>query len=167
MLGRSYVDPQTGSGPSMSEFEGSSASECDVEIANGCWLCEKPANLGRSLAGVRFDVKCMAAVRARHHQLKQRGGDAAEAIALDKKNMKNAAASWRLKVLPFLHGDNMEKTDRLLYTSDAADDSLRVDLGGRRITKKKITHNLYVQHIIYVTTISTRQHTHTHNTIQS
>ena len=25
----------------------------------------------------------------------------------------------------------------LLYTSDAADDSLRVDLGGRRIIKKK------------------------------
>ena len=27
--------------------------------------------------------------------------------------------------------------DCLLYTSDAADDSLRVDLGGRRIIKKK------------------------------
>ena len=26
----------------------------------------------------------------------------------------------------------------LLYTSDAADDSLRVDLGGRRIIKKKL-----------------------------
>ena len=29
----------------------------------------------------------------------------------------------------------------LLYTSDAADDLLCVDLGGRRITKKKTTHN--------------------------
>ena len=28
-------------------------------------------------------------------------------------------------------------TGCLLYTSDAADDSLRVDLGGRRIIKKK------------------------------
>ena len=28
----------------------------------------------------------------------------------------------------------------LLYTSDAADDLLCVDLGGRRIIKKKITH---------------------------
>ena len=28
-------------------------------------------------------------------------------------------------------------SDCLLYTSDAADDSLRVDLGGRRIIKKK------------------------------
>ena len=27
----------------------------------------------------------------------------------------------------------------LLYTSDAADDSLRVDLGGRRIIKKLLT----------------------------
>ena len=26
----------------------------------------------------------------------------------------------------------------LLYTSDAADDSLRVDLGGRRIIKKRV-----------------------------
>ena len=29
------------------------------------------------------------------------------------------------------------RKDCLLYTSDAADDSLRVDLGGRRIIKKK------------------------------
>ena len=29
----------------------------------------------------------------------------------------------------------------LLYTSDAADDSLRVDLCGRRIIKKKKTHH--------------------------
>ena len=32
----------------------------------------------------------------------------------------------------------------LLYTSDAADDLLCVDLGGRRIIKKKKTHNYYV-----------------------
>ena len=30
-----------------------------------------------------------------------------------------------------------EAKDCLLYTSDAADDSLRVDLGGRRIIKKR------------------------------
>ncbi|CZS10160.1 hypothetical protein CDFC105_84003 [Clostridioides difficile] len=30
-----------------------------------------------------------------------------------------------------------KRRDCLLYTSDAADDSLRVDLGGRRIIKKK------------------------------
>ena len=32
----------------------------------------------------------------------------------------------------------------LLYTSDAADDSLRVDLGGRRIIKKKFDPNHYI-----------------------
>ena len=32
----------------------------------------------------------------------------------------------------------------LLYTSDAADDSLRVDLGGRRIIKKNTYQNLDV-----------------------
>ena len=31
---------------------------------------------------------------------------------------------------------NMRSNACLLYTSDAADDSLRVDLGGRRIIKK-------------------------------
>ncbi|GAB5758237.1 hypothetical protein JMUB7514_27800 [Staphylococcus aureus] len=30
----------------------------------------------------------------------------------------------------------------LLYTSDAADDSLRVDLGGRRIIKKDILNDI-------------------------
>ena len=32
--------------------------------------------------------------------------------------------------------DQWEWNNCLLYTSDAADDSLRVDLGGRRIIKK-------------------------------
>ena len=39
----------------------------------------------------------------------------------------------------FITGDNAktyEYHNCLLYTSDAADDSLRVDLGGRRIIKK-------------------------------
>ena len=35
----------------------------------------------------------------------------------------------------------------LLYTSDAADDLLCVDLGGRRIIKKKIHNNTHTQHI--------------------
>ncbi|CZR94294.1 hypothetical protein CDFC105_23917 [Clostridioides difficile] len=34
--------------------------------------------------------------------------------------------------------------DCLLYTSDAADDSLRVDLGGRRIIKKKKSKQITV-----------------------
>ena len=36
----------------------------------------------------------------------------------------------------------------LLYTSDAADDLLCVDLGGRRIIKKKNMHNLLDIHIV-------------------
>ena len=35
----------------------------------------------------------------------------------------------------------------LLYTSDAADDLLCVDLGGRRIIKKKKQHKYYTDHI--------------------
>ena len=34
----------------------------------------------------------------------------------------------------------MNKIDCLLYTSDAADDMQCVDLGGRRIIKKKMTY---------------------------
>ena len=38
---------------------------------------------------------------------------------------------------PTLNKNDFEElTTCLLYTSDAADDSLRVDLGGRRIIKK-------------------------------
>ena len=36
-----------------------------------------------------------------------------------------------------MHGEKEEEEDCLLYTSDAADELLRVDLGGRRIIKKK------------------------------
>ena len=38
-----------------------------------------------------------------------------------------------VKIMPIAE---KEKKACLLYTSDAADDSLRVDLGGRRIIKK-------------------------------
>ena len=46
----------------------------------------------------------------------------------------------RLHLLAPLHPKNIKEAKVLiclLYTSDAADDSLRVDLGGRRIIKKK------------------------------
>ena len=39
------------------------------------------------------------------------------------------------------HGKEMAPLGCLLYTSDAADDLLCVDLGGRRIIKKKNKHN--------------------------
>ena len=41
-----------------------------------------------------------------------------------------------LVIQAMLRGFNIECGCCLLYTSDAADDSLRVDLGGRRIIKK-------------------------------
>ena len=46
----------------------------------------------------------------------------------------------------------------LLYTSDAADDLLCVDLGGRRLTKKKnisVTSNRTIYHKVNKTTYST------------
>ena len=44
------------------------------------------------------------------------------------------------------HGCNQKKDlDCLLYTSDAADERSSVDLGGRRIIKKKI-HKIAIRH---------------------
>ena len=46
----------------------------------------------------------------------------------------------------------------LLYTSDAADERSSVDLGGRRIIKKKITYEIRARHRVY-----NMKHTHKHN----
>ena len=54
--------------------------------------------------------------------------------------------------------------DCLLYTSDAADDLLCVDLGGRRIIKKKKQKNKNKQHIIHIIKHIHIQH---HNSIQA
>ena len=43
-----------------------------------------------------------------------------------------------------LHGASRRCRTCLLYTSDAADDLLCVDLGGRRIIKKKTTNKYYI-----------------------
>ena len=46
----------------------------------------------------------------------------------------------------------------LLYTSDAADERSSVDLGGRRIIKKKNTNN-HSRHIIIHNTMQNNKHT--------
>ena len=43
----------------------------------------------------------------------------------------------KVKFTPLSAKERFTALTCLLYTSDAADDSLRVDLGGRRIIKKK------------------------------
>ena len=53
----------------------------------------------------------------------------------------------------------------LLYTSDAADDLLCVDLGGRRIIKKKKTINEQTHDNLYTSTELTKHTTHVHPTI--
>src|SRR5450756_1417918 len=52
--------------------------------------------------------------------------------------MYTSAAAPTLKGTPFLESVALRYTCCLLYTSDAADDLLCVDLAGRRIIKKKI-----------------------------
>ena len=49
-----------------------------------------------------------------------------------------AMESWWNRGMPII---SWQLNDCLLYTSDAADDLLCVDLGGRRIIKKKKTMN--------------------------
>ena len=58
------------------------------------------------------------------------------------KSIAVGIESFRLRffvllILVFAAGIASAKADCLLYTSDAADDLLCVDLGGRRIIKKK------------------------------
>ena len=52
-------------------------------------------------------------------------------LPLDDMEWTTACQILNILFFPMEHGTC------LLYTSDAADDSLRVDLGGRRIIKKK------------------------------
>ena len=61
-------------------------------------------------------------------QLRTREEDAARAVA-------GLPGAVRLRLLRALPGEPLRAC--LLYTSDAADDLLCVDLGGRRIIKKK------------------------------
>ena len=52
------------------------------------------------------------------------------------KNTQNSCAIFEERYLWYKHSKAC-----LLYTSDAADDSLRVDLGGRRIIKKVLANS--------------------------
>ena len=54
------------------------------------------------------------------------------------ENIENKRVILRLDLnVPIKNGKITDSNRCLLYTSDAADDLTRVDLGGRRIIKKK------------------------------
>ena len=57
---------------------------------------------------------------------------------LNKNRNINLTKADLLKKIWGVNEDINTHTFCLLYTSDAADDSLRVDLGGRRIIKKRM-----------------------------
>ena len=54
---------------------------------------------------------------------------------------------------------DVEIIDCLLYTSDAADDLLCVDLGGRRIIKKKKTTVYYIHNHVHDKLVQPQTHT--------
>ena len=56
----------------------------------------------------------------------------AESIQRDRMRLRRATYEWISR-----HGTTAQRELCLLYTSDAADDLICVDLGGRRIIKKK------------------------------
>src|SRR5659263_412347 len=71
-------------------------------------------------------------------------GNLTRKLARKCQKLSVIEADWRLaerlRTIPgveVLHGDALRLEFCLLYTSDAADDLLCVDLGGRRIIKKK------------------------------
>ena len=65
-------------------------------------------------------------------------GDLLFEVATDKATVEHQAldGGFLRKILVQEDGEALVNQACLLYTSDAADDSLRVDLGGRRIIKK-------------------------------
>ena len=90
-----------------------------------------------------------------------------DSIDADRAHLRDGLGGLDLRL--HLHADvvriGVRLVDCLLYTSDAADDLLCVDLGGRSIIKKKktplqenlnchavhisITHNIYTKDLIY------------------
>ena len=64
----------------------------------------------------------------------------AQQVVADARFMAEGINTTGHVALYGIHFD-FNKADCLLYTSDAADDLLCVDLGGRRIIKKKTTHH--------------------------
>ena len=60
-------------------------------------------------------------------------------VDIPSKNLKSALQANFRTSSQFSDDDCI--TNCLLYTSDAADDLLCVDLGGRRIIKKKLSKN--------------------------
>ena len=67
-------------------------------------------------------------------------------------NLKNIETHIQNKKIEFIKGDITNYETCLLYTSDAADERSSVDLGGRRIIKKK-NHLTYtrVHQLLYTT----------------
>eukprot|EP00658_Telonema_sp_P-2_P000608 TRINITY_DN10227_c0_g2_i1.p1 TRINITY_DN10227_c0_g2~~TRINITY_DN10227_c0_g2_i1.p1 ORF type:complete len:104 (-),score=26.75 TRINITY_DN10227_c0_g2_i1:63-374(-) len=65
--------------------------------------------------------------------------DDAEVFALPQPPATGRCFALRLKAASRLHLFWMQEPSCLLYTSDAADEEDSVDLGGRRIIKKKKT----------------------------
>ena len=63
------------------------------------------------------------------------------AIAAAGQTSRSVGATYS-EILDISHAGYMNRSNTcLLYTSDAADERSSVDLGGRRIIKKKITQN--------------------------
>ena len=50
--------------------------------------------------------------------------------------ISSVTSNYKIELTKIFRNSNLYDLSCLLYTSDAADDSLRVDLGGRRIIKK-------------------------------
>eukprot|EP00658_Telonema_sp_P-2_P028947 TRINITY_DN22083_c0_g1_i3.p1 TRINITY_DN22083_c0_g1~~TRINITY_DN22083_c0_g1_i3.p1 ORF type:complete len:105 (-),score=31.22 TRINITY_DN22083_c0_g1_i3:36-350(-) len=59
-------------------------------------------------------------------------------------------------MFPLLHAPYSALIPCLLYTSDAADEEDSVDLGGRRIIKKKKINKIWIDKVLTLETMSSR-----------
>ena len=113
LLGPTLDAARTSDRLAMSSISGDSDMEelCEDEL---CWLCEKPGCLPCCYGGCKFHRPCHNAVLARHRQVRLAAGeskDSRKALDAEKRTMRDRAAKWRPKVLPFLDGDAKQKRD--------------------------------------------------------
>ena len=71
-----------------------------------------------------------------------------DSMSIERRKMLQFFGA-KLILTPKKHGMTGAMKSCLLYTSDAADDSLRVDLGGRRIIKKEISLKVSIPCLLY------------------
>lgn len=105
------------------------------EKPHDCHVCEEPG-AGKVFHGFFTHMGCHAALRCRHRQIKQGGGQTA--IDEELRFMREEPAEWRLEVKPLLEPDT-RGTARAAARSKAKRFQDQCDVNSRKKVKDKLT----------------------------